>query len=150
VMRHWIVLVEGHSAFFDTPFIQAVHSFATEEGAGPPLVNADGVRWSTGQWNLVLQPHGNNVCIDRIQTEREYYKQGIGERVLTMLCQLADQFGITLDLISDESNDGIGDPPEDGEADERDHWLQGWYGRHGFEYTGDVSDWGPWMERMPI
>lgn len=156
-MRRFIdIITESQLAFFNSPFIQAVNAWCEEEGADVDTPDDQEVYWDSGSWRLVLRYHGEGtVCIEHIQVGSDFSDEGrragTGTHIMNAVCALADQYKIRLVLQADESNDAIGDEPDEdeGDYDEREHWLQTWYSGFGFDYTGDTGDYGPWMERQP-
>jgi GNAT superfamily N-acetyltransferase len=92
----------------------------------------------------------NTVTLTHILVPESRRRSGVGTKFMNALCACADKHDITLNLISDETDDAI-DDDEQGESDydEGEHWLQNWYMTFGFDYTGYSSDYGPWMERQP-
>jgi GNAT superfamily N-acetyltransferase len=68
----------------------------------------------------------------RLPPDRRH--EGRGSAILRKLIEIADLHGVP--IILEASN-----------LAESAAWLPAWYARHGFEYTGDAGDYGPWMLR---
>lgn len=148
MMRELINLVEGNQDFTQTPFFQEIDAYLGGDVDSP---DGEEFNWSSGDFMVSLVPHGPNAIeIKFIQIDDDSRRTGRGTAIMKEICRLADKHRIKLTLVSDESNDAIPDE-SDGESDydEEEHWLQNWYGGMGFEYTGETSDYGPWMEREP-
>lgn len=152
-MRQWIKLFEN--ALPDHPYIAEWNAWAAARGASVDL-KTDPTRpeWETKDWRVTLELRGDDrIELTYIKVHEWAQRKGVANEILTVLCGLADKYNVKMQLVSDETNDAVGDDDEDddfeSDYDEREHWLQTWYSRFGFDYTGDTSDYGPWMERQP-
>jgi ribosomal protein S18 acetylase RimI-like enzyme len=63
-------------------------------------------------------------------------KQGHGRAILNKLIEIADRHQVPILLETSEQSESFA-------------WIQNWYIRHRFEYTGQVGDYGPYMRRDP-
>lgn len=100
------------------------------------------------QWLVSLKIEGpDHIDITYIMSTVQ--GSGAGTKVLTALCRAADQAKVKLSLIADETNEPISWADDHESFEIPESRLQGWYARHGFEYTGMSNDYGPEMERLP-
>jgi GNAT superfamily N-acetyltransferase len=159
-MRRWINLAESLTAFENTPFFKDWLAYVEQSGGeyfGPGQYQDYPFYWGAhpADNTVILKfDGGNTVELQSIRVAEAHRRGGAGTKLLTALCDIADKNHVTLILVSDETNDVVGDDPEEGDDDfwdydEREHWLQTWYSKFGFDYTGDTSDYGPWMRRDP-
>ena len=145
-MRKWINLFEG-SEFEQSGFFKELDDYLGGDHDSP---DSHEYNWSAADFRVSIAHQGpNTVELKYIQIDDEERRSGRGTEIMRELCRLADQYHVRLTLVADESNDAIGDEDGESDYDEREHWLQNWYAKLGFNYTGDTSDYGPWMERLP-
>lgn len=147
-MRNFISIVESGQDFTAEPFFQEIDDYLGGDHDSP---DGHEFNWSSGDYRVSLVTKGPSVVEIRfIQIDESERRNGRGTEIMKEICRLADKHRIKLTLIADESNDSIEDD-SDGESDydETEHWLQNWYSGLGFDYTGETSDYGPWMERLP-
>jgi hypothetical protein len=145
-MRKFIDLVESPTK----AMLQAWDALMTEFNAAQDYAHTYGIRWEHDGWWITLTPEGaTQILLDDIQVRDS--NNGQGTKLMKLLCGLADSFRVTIVLQADETNDGIGEEPDDDEYDERQHWLQDWYMSLGFEYdqVRGAGDYGPYMIREP-
>lgn len=106
--------------------------------------------YRSGAWLLSLQIMAPDVVdITYIQVNPLGRRAGVGSKVMSALCSIADRHRVALTLIADETNDAVGELDDEDGYDNREHWLQNWYSSYGFDYTGETNGHGPEMRRDP-
>lgn len=146
-MRKWMNLFESATA----DFLQDMRAFTEARGGWKDSVGNE-TTFSTERWYTTLKDLGDAIEIASIDVNMGHRQQGLGREVMAELCRLADKHHVRLTLVADETNDTVEDnsvDDEDYDGYDEEHWLQTWYSSLGFDYTGNVSDYGPWMDREP-
>lgn len=158
-MRNWIdLIVENETG--PSPLLAELFAWFKEEPglAGGSIEQPHymtGLRWAGSGWDMTVSDIGQNrILLHHIEVSEWARGQGLGNKLMGKLLELADKHHVTILLQADESDDLVDDDEDEddeemGDYDEREHWLQTWYSRLGFDYTGDSGDYGPYMERQP-